>query len=202
MYFLCEEIQRVFNPENIDQKEKKMKKVFILVVGFLLVTSLYPEDQVNIKEHISFWYVFLEVKGSRLETLEKIQIFLQEIQKQELQSKISGSLFCVLFDSTLQVEGIRDVWALGYKVSEDTVARPPLKKAEYHYKKVATMIYKGPYDTVGQAYNIILPFIEENNFEVIGPPVERWLDDPNQVELDECRTEIIIPIRQKGVQIS
>lgn len=64
------------------------------------------------------------------------------------------------------------------------------------------MIYKGPYDTVGQAYNIILPFIEENNFEVIGPPVERWLDDPNQVKLEDCRTEIIIPIREKGVQIS
>jgi len=179
-----------------------MKKIFILVVGLLLILPLYPEDQVNIKEDISFWYVFLEVKGSRLETPEKIQIFQQEIQKQELHSKISGSLFCVLFDSTLQVEGMRDVWALAYNVSEDTVARLPLKKAEYHYKKAATMIYKGAYDTVGQAYNIILPFIEENNFEVIGPPVERWLDDPDQVELDECRTEIIIPIRQKEVQIS
>jgi effector-binding domain-containing protein len=179
-----------------------MKKIIILVVGLFLVLSLYPEDQVNIKENISFWYVFFEVKGSRLETPEKIQIFLQEIQKQELQSKISGSLFCVLFDSTLQEEGMRDVWALAYSVSEDTVVRLPLKKAEYHYKKVATMIYKGPYDTVGQAYNIILPFIEENNFEVIGPPVERWLDDPNQVKLEDCRTEIILPIKEKGVQIS
>jgi effector-binding domain-containing protein len=42
---------------------------------------------------------------------------------------------------------------------------------------------------------------EENNFEFIGPPVERWLDDPNQVKLEDCRTEIIIPIRKKGVHI-
>jgi len=179
-----------------------MKKIIILMVGLFFVLSLYPQDQVNIKENISFWYVFLEVKGSRIETPEKIQIFLQEIQKQELQSKISGGVFCVLFDSTLQVEGVRDAWALAFNVSEDTVVHSPLKKAKYHYKKVATMIYKGPYETVGQAYNIILPFIEENNFEVIGPPVERWLDDPNQVKLEECRTEIIIPIREKGVQIS
>ena len=179
-----------------------MEKIFILVMGLFLVLSLYPQDQVNIKEDISFWYVFLEVKGSRLETPEKIQIFLQEIQKQELQSRISEGVFCVLFDSTLQVEGVRDVWALAFLVSEDTVVHLPLKKAEYHYEKVATMIYKGPYDTVGQAYNIIVPFIEENNLEVIGPPVERWLDNPNQVELEDCRTEIILPVRKKEGQIS
>jgi hypothetical protein len=185
------------NPENITWENKKMKKIIILVLGLSLALSLYPQDQVNIKENISFWYVFMEIKASRFETLEKIRIFSQEIRKQELQSKISGNLFCILFDSPLQVEGVRDVWGLAYNISEDTVAHLPLKKAKYYYKKVATMIYKGPYDTVGQGYSVIIPFIEENNLEVIGPPVERWLDDPNQVKLEECRTEIIIPVREK-----
>lgn len=178
-----------------------MKKLIIFILCLSLTISLYPQDQVNIKENISFWSVFMEMKGSRLETPEKIRIFSQEIRKQELQSRISGSLFCILFDSPLQVEGVRDVWGLAYNISEDAVAHLPLKKAKYYYKKAVTMIYKGPYDTVGEGYSVILPFIEENKLEVIGPPVERWLDDPNQVKLEECRTEIIIPVREKKDQI-
>lgn len=174
-----------------------MKKIIILVFGLSFAISVYPQNQVNIKENISFWYVFMEIKGSRFETPEKIRIFSQEIQKQELESKISGSVFCILFDSPLQVEGVRGYWGLAYNISEDTIVLLPLKKARYSYKKAATMIYKGSYDTVGQGYSVIIPFIEENNLEVIGPPLEMWLDDPNQVKLEECRTEIVIPVREK-----
>lgn len=178
-----------------------MKKLIILVLGLSLAISLYPQDQVKIKENISFCYVYMEMKGPRIETPEKIRIFLQEIRKQELESKISGSLFCILFNSPLQVEGVRDVWGLAYNISEDTAAHLPLKKAKYCYEKVATMIHKGLYESVGLAYNIILPFIEKNNLEVTGPPIEKWLDDPNQVKLEECRTEIIVPVGEKKDQI-
>lgn len=145
-----------------------MKKIIILVLGLSLAISLFPQDPVKIKENISFWYVYMEMTEPRIETPEKIRIFLQEIRKQGLESKISGSLFCILFDSPLQVEGVRDFWGLAFNISEDTAAQLPLKKAKYCYGRVATTIHKGFYEVAGQAYNIILPFIEGKNLEVIG----------------------------------
>jgi len=59
------------------------------------------------------------------------------------------------------------------------------------------MIYVGPYGTE-QAFNVIVPVIEEKELEVIGPPVEIWLDDPNQVKPEEYQTEIVIPVREKN----
>jgi len=182
-------------------EEKKMKKIIILVLGLSLAISLCPQDQVNIKENIPFWYIFMEMKGSRIETPEKMSIFFQEIRKQELQTSISNRLFCILFDSPYQVGEARDVWALGFEIPEDTPVQLPLKISQYHYRKIATMIYKGSYDTVGHAYNIILPYLEERNFEIVGPPVEKWLDDPLQVHPEECRTELIVPIRERKNRI-
>ena len=58
------------------------------------------------------------------------------------------------------------------------------------------MIYVGAYESINLAYNIILPTLEEKNMEIIGPPLIIWMDDPGQVKPEECRTELIIPVRE------
>jgi effector-binding domain-containing protein len=45
---------------------------------------------------------------------------------------------------------------------------------------------------------LLAPVIEEKELEVIGPPVEIWLDDPNQVKPEEYQTEIVIHVREKN----
>ena len=175
----------------------EMKKTILFAAGLSLILTLFAQQPVKIKDATPFWFVYMEFKESRIETLEKVSIFIQEIRKQKLQTSISSDLFCILFDSPYQVGEVRDVWALGFEILEGTTVQFPLKKSQYHYRKIATMIYKGSYDTVGQAYNIILPYLEERDFEIVGPPVEKWLDDPHQVHPEECRTELIIPIREK-----
>jgi len=179
----------------------EMKKTILFAAGLSLILTLFAQQPVKIKDATPFWFVYMEFKGSRIETPEKVSIFFQEIRKQELQTSISNDLFCILFDSPYQVGEARDVWALGFEIPEDTPVQLPLKKSQYHYRKIATMIYKGSYDTVGHAYNIILPYLEERDFEIVGPPVEKWLDDPHQVHPEECRTELIVPIREKKNRI-
>ncbi|MDY0339588.1 MAG: GyrI-like domain-containing protein [Coriobacteriia bacterium] len=60
--------------------------------------------------------------------------------------------------------------------------------------KVASAIHKGSPDTIATTYQALWAWIDENGYELAGPPQERYLNDPAEVEDDECLTEVIMPI--------
>ena len=53
---------------------------------------------------------------------------------------------------------------------------------------------------LGQIDNVIGPYIEEKNLEVIGPPLVKMIDIPNQDRPDLLRAEFIIPVRNRNNQ--
>ena len=58
-------------------------------------------------------------------------------------------------------------------------------------------VKKGPYESIGLAYNIIIPYIEEYDYAVTGPPIVTWLDDnPREVLPKDRRTEILMPVQK------
>ena len=175
-----------------------MKKILLFVLTLLIVATLHAQGKVEIKEGKPFWYVFMEFQGPHHEELpQKFGVFIQELQKQELLPRISGDSFCIHFDSPLQVVERDTVWGVGFKIQKDAPVQAPLKKREFAYKKVATIICRGSYETaLGNAQNIIIPYIEENGLEVVGPPLEIWLGDPNEDKPEDLGVEIIIPIRE------
>jgi effector-binding domain-containing protein len=177
-----------------------MKKNLLCLMALSIAFVLYGQEKqhVEIKDGYPFWYMFMDFSGSYYQIPEKIPIFFQEIRKQQLVNNISGDLFSIYFDFDAQVTGVDTVWGLGFKMVKDTMVHLPLKKAQYDYEKFARMIHVGPYDMVNLTYNIMIPYLEENNMEVIGPPMQIWLDeDPDQVRPEHRRTEVIIPVRKK-----
>jgi len=52
------------------------------------------------------------------------------------------------------------------QISEEVSVKLPLKKGQYNYRKVAKTTHIG---TLGMIYNFIVPYIEEENLEIIGP---------------------------------
>ena len=60
--------------------------------------------------------------------------------------------------------------------------------------KMAKTIHKGPYDKCEPTYNKIFAWIEKNGKKIVGPTREAYLNDPNEVGLEEALTEIYIPI--------
>ncbi len=167
-------------------------------MAFSITFVLYRQEQqqVEIKDGTPFSYVYMVFSGSHYQIPEKIPVFIQEARKQQLQTIVSGDLFGINFDFRGQVAGVDTVWGLGFKMAKDTTVQLPLKKAQYNYEKIARMIHVGPYEMVDLAYSVMIPYIEENGMEVIGPPIETWLDDPDQVKPEDCRAEVIIPIRK------
>ena len=105
------------------------EKKILFAAGLSLILTLFAQEPVKIKDTTPFWFVYMEFKGSRIETPEKVNIFFQEIQKQELQTSISNDLFCILFDSPYQVGEARDVWALGFEIPEGTPDLTPSNRS-------------------------------------------------------------------------
>jgi AraC family transcriptional regulator len=60
--------------------------------------------------------------------------------------------------------------------------------------KMAKIVHKGPYDKCEPTYNKIFAWIEKNGKKIVGPTREAYLNDPNEVGLEEALTEIYIPI--------
>ncbi len=71
------------------------------------------------------------------------------------------------------------------------------KKVE-RVDNAACVLHKGPYNTIGMSYGIIMNWIEENAYEIIGLPRESYIDGIwNKEDPEEWLTEIQVPIKLK-----
>jgi AraC family transcriptional regulator len=59
---------------------------------------------------------------------------------------------------------------------------------------MAKIVHKGPYDKCEPAYTKLFAWIEKSGKKIAGPTREAYLNDPNEVGLEEALTEIYIPI--------
>jgi effector-binding domain-containing protein len=63
-------------------------------------------------------------------------------------------------------------------------------------QRVLSMIHKGPYDTISQAYAKFGEHMVKKGYEYAGPPMELYLSDPQKTPPDEIMTEIQAPIKE------
>lgn len=65
----------------------------------------------------------------------------------------------------------------------------------------AVCIYhKGPYENLPSAYSFIMKYIEENNYEMIEAPRERYIDGIwNEKDENKWVTEIQVPVKKKSL---
>lgn len=58
--------------------------------------------------------------------------------------------------------------------------------------------HKGEYNTLGEAYGFLMKYIEENNYEIVEYPRERYIDGIwNKEDVNDWLTEIQIPVKKK-----
>ena len=62
--------------------------------------------------------------------------------------------------------------------------------------KAVCIYHKGSYDKLRNAYNFIMKYVQDNNYEIIDYPRERYIDGMwNKDSEDEWLTEIQVPIK-------
>jgi effector-binding domain-containing protein len=61
--------------------------------------------------------------------------------------------------------------------------------------RVATCLYTGPYDRIGEAYDGLMSWMEEHSVTGSGPSYEFYLNDPADTPPEQLQTDIRIPIQ-------
>ena len=176
-----------------------MRTILLFLIVFTLFSTLQAQNEVEITEIKPFHYVYMEFEGfDHFEDFnEYLPQLMQEIKNQGLSSSIQGNLLAILFNSPIQKTRLDTVVGLGFQISKETSVKTPLKKRQYNFEKIAKIMQTG---YLGQIYNVIGPYIGEKNLEVIGPPLVKMIDIPNQDRPDLLRAEFIIPVRKRNNQ--
>lgn len=70
----------------------------------------------------------------------------------------------------------------------------------YLDKEFKDTYHKGPYENLPSAYSFIMKYIEENNYEMIEAPRERYIDGIwNEKDENKWVTEIQVPVKKKSL---
>lgn len=76
-----------------------------------------------------------------------------------------------------------------------TVTDPEMEVRNLPAQRVLSLINKGPYETIGQAYSRLHEYVMAQGLEYAGPLMELYLSDPERTPPDEILTEIQAPIK-------
>jgi len=72
-----------------------------------------------------------------------------------------------------------------------------IKTKKIPAQQVLATIHKGPYRKIEPVYKALVEYIMKNGYEIIGAPMEIYLNDPGEVSEDELLTEVQFPVRKK-----
>jgi len=173
-----------------------MKKAAVFVLALAVCLAAAWGDEVKVQANTPFTYACLECSGSYAQIPAKVGEFIGEFFKQGLMP--AGAMFGLYLNSPAEVKSEAELkWQVGFPVAAEAQVAAPLKKAEYKFTLVAYYLYKGPVDKVAESYGKIMQFLEANGYQVAGPCLERYLDNPQMVKPEEMRTEILFPVEKK-----
>lgn len=79
-------------------------------------------------------------------------------------------------------------------ISKDIEQTNDMKIYELPGGKMAKIIHKGPYDDMDKTYEKLYTWIAQNGKSIMGPTREVYINDPNEVGMEETLTEIYAPI--------
>ncbi len=119
------------------------------------------------------------------------QLFSEENQRNGM--KIAGPFMTLYHDSEYK-EKDADMECVVPITGKCSINDPSMKIRTLAGGKCVTLIYKGPYAGLHEAWSRIGAWAEEREFSIAGPPRELYLNDPSAVPEDELLTELQIPV--------
>jgi len=155
--------------------------------------------QVKVRETGSCTVAFIAMKGPYSQIAEAFDKLYGWIGEKGYIP--AGPPSGVYFNVPGQVPDGELAWELRSPVAGDTAASA-LNEQGLGVKKldsvqVATTMHKGPFDTVAQTYEAMVNWINENGYEIVGPPDEVYITNPQDTPPDKSLTEVRFPVRKK-----
>ena len=136
-------------------------------------------------------------KGSYDETIGKLIMDLMNIimspDNRNNLVRITGPFMTLYHDEDYSDEA--DIEVAVPITGRITVNDPEVEVRNMRPAKVASLVHKGSYETIGPEYGRLLAYVAEEGYEINGPMMDVYLNDPNTVEPGEILTEIMIPVK-------
>ena len=176
-----------------------MKKIGFVLGLVLMMLAIFcqasSDNPIQVKEKPAFSYACMSFSGPFTTMPEKIMGFMGEFFKQGLQP--AGALISVYHNSPEVVKESELKWDIGFPVPDNTQVKPPLKLTVYEKKTVLEYLHKGSYDLLPTVYQKLANFIKAEQYEIVLPTYEFYLNSPQQVKPEKLQTRIEIPIKRK-----
>ena len=172
-----------------------MRKTILSVLVVLACVAFGFGQDVQIKDQTTFFYAFLECTGPYSQISAKIGEFLGAYFGQGL-GAFTG-VMALYFNGPGEVPEAELKWRIGMPIGKETEPAAPLGKDVFDFPKVASYLYVGPYEKVGEAYAKIMAYLDQNGWKIAGPALETYLNNPQEVAPEKLETEIILPVEKK-----
>ena len=172
---------------------KKTLFVFVLIAIHLFAFA-GEKAPIKMKGESTYWFVSMKFKGSLEQIGPNMKIFMDEFFKQGLIP--IGPPVSILHNIPRFVKDEKELsWELGFMVKKGTKAKRPLRAHTIKFPKTAKILHVGPYEQLGETYAKAMKMLNEKGHNTRPPIINRYLDNPNNVEdKSQLRTEILIPI--------
>ncbi len=108
--------------------------------------------------------------------------------------RMTGMPFGLYYNSPAEVPPEELKWETGIPFAGEAEEEGRIKIKTIPSRLVLSAIHKGPYDQLAAAYETVWQYAAQNNFEVAGPPMEFYLNDPREVGESKTLTEIQLPV--------
>ena len=138
---------------------------------------------------------YIEYKGS----YEEIPVLMGEVVGFIMAKgmQIMGPPFGVYYNSPQEVPIEELKFEIGMPFIGDTVEDGRIKIKTVPEQMVLSTIYKGPYSGCGAAIGALAQYAYKNGYEIVGPPIETYISDPNETPESELITEMCFPVMKK-----
>lgn len=152
--------------------------------------------EISVKDTEAMTVVFLEKKGPYQETGKAMMELFELMGKKELKPRNFPMGF--YYDDPEKVAPEETKYEVLSQFVGEFKGDKELKVKEIPAQKVATVLYVGAYEKCMPTYKELYGWIAKNNFEVCGPSMEKYLNDPSKVKPEELKTQISVPVKLKA----
>jgi len=108
--------------------------------------------------------------------------------------KMVGPVMTIYHDEDYREEGA-DIEVAVPVTGKVAVEDPAMEVRNLEPCRVVSLVHRGSYETIGQAYSRLHGYAAEKGLLIAGPMRDLYLNDPNTVAPDEIMTEVQAPIK-------
>lgn len=110
--------------------------------------------------------------------------------------KMTGLVYGTYFNTPEEVseEKLQYEIGFGFEGQINTMKEGKIGIKEIPEHTVLAAMHKGPYTEIGPIIHAVIDFAVANNYDIVGPISEAYLNDPMETPEEELLTEVRIPV--------